>query len=176
MLSSSQFATLHGKVTGKDGGFTVDTKTGEYPDSGIMVSLPGHEETAPTTKTTPDSIRDYASRKASELGKPGNYMGGWRAQTNQGDDVYLDVNTRFDNQVDARRATMDRNQIGNFDLGSFKETINPFHPLSGTADPQFGGIGPDTPENREWWATAPKRTQSRTKRRNGLLGPGPDFQ
>ena len=174
MLNRRQFQILSQEVKAPEGGFTIDINTGRRPDSGTSVSLPGHEKAMPAAQATPGAIKGYTKANAKVLTQPGNHLGGWNESPASGPEAFLDVSTVIPDEVDARRAIMDRNQIAGFNLDSVESVYNPFHPRTGEADAQFGGIGPDNSENREFWATSPNRRPA-NRGRNGMLGPGKDF-
>jgi hypothetical protein len=174
MLNGKQFDDLSTSLN-ENGGFTMNVNTKRPPTEGYSVSLPGFEQKVPSPASGKD-IQTYANKHAQTLHNvPQAHLGGWRAETNTGTDDYLDISTVFPpaRESSARKATMSRDQIGMFDLGHFDEILNPFHPKAGSADTHFGGVGPDLPEHRTWWAEG-KRMPDRSGR-NQVDKPGADF-
>lgn len=89
MLSGRQFREFTNNV--RSTGDTVHVGTGERPQTGYMVALPGREVRHPLGKFDLPDVTKYVAHHASELDAPDQYLGGW-AQHGQ---AYLDVSRRY---------------------------------------------------------------------------------
>lgn len=180
-LSTNQFKEIHGKLA-SDGGFTVDPRTGDAVTSGISVAPMDNERVLAPGQSSPASIQSYH-------GEPGNQerfdrakatkLGGWRGP--DGSD-YLDTPTVHPHTpgggglARARKQMVLSDQIAAFDLDSFDELPNPFHPggreMQGKEPHELAGgsrEGMSTEKRRkqaEWraqqpevqsWVNAPRR-------------------
>lgn len=104
-LNEDQFGKVRENTLA--GGDTVNTRTGERPTKGYMVSDEGSEARVKAESLTTEKVVRHAVRHHDVLhGDPEAYMGTWRdAQyTDKGemvprptDTVYLDVSRRYDN-------------------------------------------------------------------------------
>lgn len=74
MLSAHQFHELAGQLR-KTGGFTIDTKTGTQPSSGVSVAVPGQEHIV--VNATGGAIAGYIGQHHEALALPGAHLGGW---------------------------------------------------------------------------------------------------
>lgn len=93
-LNDIQFRDMHNKLN-TEGGFSAHVQTGESPESGYMVSLPNQEKLIPSSDTTPDHIKDYATN--AKVGNPAHkYIGGWRGAAGGTHDA-LDVSINVPN-------------------------------------------------------------------------------
>ena len=143
MLSEGQFGDFSQRIQTPGGGFTVNTKTGLEPTSGISVGVAGHESKGPASDVTSGSIRSYVTDKQKALEQhPQRHLGGWEDQG----EGYLDVskvhNDTSVGRVKSRIAMMRNSQIAAYDIGAGATITNPFHPAN---------VGPDmtAPTDRE---------------------------
>lgn len=120
----------------KEGGYTVDLKTGQEPTTGTMVSIPGHEEPVPMEKLNPKSVTAYgeAPENKALLGKEGMYLGTWRSDADKsiGDAGYLDISQNFPDTAEgakeARKAAMEGSQWGLYNIDRGLTEHNIAHP------------------------------------------------
>jgi len=84
----------------KDGGFSIDVKTGHSPKSGFMVSIyPEREQKSHILSFTQHDLNQYIVANLDILLQNGAFLGGWHDPAD--DTVYLDVSVKSDNLVDA---------------------------------------------------------------------------
>lgn len=99
-----------------DGGFSVDSQTGEDARAGFAVAVhPEHERVV----TSPVGVADliaYLVDVAHVLALPGRVFGGWRDP--QTDTVYLDVSAIVSDYSDAVSLARKANQVAVFDLAA----------------------------------------------------------
>lgn len=129
-LTSDQFKGLSGRLA-TDGGFTVNPVTGHDITSGISVAPFGNEHKAPVGMMSPAAIAGYhAANTERWTGARNASLGGWRSD----DADYLDTPTVYKNtpqgQSAARKNMVLSSQEAGFDLDSFQEVLNPFHPTT----------------------------------------------
>lgn len=109
------------------GGFTIDPNTGADIPQGVSVAPHGNERQIPADQTTSGDLQNYVVRNAARF-RTGDAFGGWH---NQGTD-FLDTPRVYPDQPsgheDARAAMVKNRQLAGFDLGTFTEQPNPFHP------------------------------------------------
>lgn len=127
MLSSVQFGHLHRQLA-QQGGFTINTRTGEQPTHGVMVADAAHERVVPSRGTTAGTIERYAHDKAAPLAQQGAHLGAWR---NEGDGSdYFDVSHRVENgtaPLAVHAAMIKHDQQAAYDIGAGTEIPNPYH-------------------------------------------------
>jgi len=105
-------------VVRNPGGFSVKPVNGQQPESGYMVSIPGHtqivSEAALRGPQGRDIISQYANEHAGVLRDPKAHIGGWTDK--ESGKTYLDVSHRYDNKGDAVKAGKAHNQIAIWDV------------------------------------------------------------
>lgn len=157
MISKDQFGEIHALLKSQ-GGFTVNPGTGEAITEGISVAPAANELKLRGKESTPEAVAGYHAANAERFGR-GASMGGWR---NKGTD-YLDTPTIYPNTPGgvsrSRRQMLASDQIASFNLSTFSESFNPYHPENRTGDI----VAHDTPEQRQTWAEMPRRV-GRTER------------
>jgi len=150
-LSKKQFQETHGKLASQ-GGFTINPGTGESVTEGISVAPAGNERQLRGKESTPEALAAYHAENTERFGR-GASLGGWR---NKGTD-YLDTPTVYPNTPGgvsrSRRQMLASSQIASFNLSTFTESFNPYHPENRTGDI----VAHDTPEQRETWQEMPRR-------------------
>lgn len=97
MLNGQQFQEFVSNV--RAGGDTVHAETGERPETGVMVSIPGRERRYGISSFDAPEATAYAGAHARELADPDQYLGGWRRQEAEqptdADQAVLDVSRRY---------------------------------------------------------------------------------
>jgi hypothetical protein len=150
----------------EDGGFTLNPRTGEKLDSGVMVSLGGMEQRHSLASVNHLDFANYVNSPGhlDALTRRGRHMGGWvssmgTTKLNEEPriqrDLVMDVSRRFnptpEGRTSARREAVANNQEAIFDLGSFNAEVNPLHPknlaaghelVPGTAEHYMNNPGP----------------------------------
>lgn len=137
-ISPEQFKDIHSRL-GTDGGFTVNARTGKAITSGISVAPFGNERRVPVESSTPDVLAEYhaQNQSAGRFGGPeavgtrfqgSASLGGWRSES----DDFFDTPTVYKNtpagNAAARRQMVHSRQEAGFNLDTFEEIPNPFHP------------------------------------------------
>lgn len=101
----------------KDGGFSIDVKTGQTPQSGFMVSIyPEREEKQHILTFDTNTLNRYIVDNIDLLLQPGAYLGGWHDPAD--DTVYLDVSVKTDNLVDAVLMARKHGQLAIYDIAN----------------------------------------------------------
>lgn len=90
-LSDDQFKELHKQLKSKSGGFSVNVATGESPQEGYMVSLPGSESSVRSLHVSPAHIKEYVDRHGAALAQDERYLGGWNNKNARPRMSYFDV-------------------------------------------------------------------------------------
>lgn len=119
-------------------GFSYDPVTGQSPESGYMVSLPGHTKAFPYTPGDKESrqalvnnLADFVEENEAVLQDKSFYIGGW---FNEDDGkFYLDISERVEDRYEAEALGAERNQIAIWDVVEADDI-----PTGGTGQP-----GPD---------------------------------
>jgi hypothetical protein len=145
---------MHQELTGPQGGFSANVRTGQAPQRGWMVSQAGTEERRPMSQTSPADIQSYAVRHKSVLRKAG-YAGGWAGPKNE---AYLDASRRYPGTTEgflrAGRAMERHQQKGIYNVGTQQTYTS--QKRSGKSYPEFLD-SPEDLENRQIhqaWATS----------------------
>jgi hypothetical protein len=105
-----------------DFGTTIRHYPGDAPDSGIMVSLPGTEDSeTPMGRVHPNDIRDYVEKHKDLINEdPDNFYGAWAAPRDDRPDgnmhLYQDISRNYDDPWEAARSALSTDQIGVYDL------------------------------------------------------------
>lgn len=106
------------------GGFTVADKIGDAPTKGFMVSQDKTtEEKHPYQDVikNPEILDDYYRKHQAAIQQPSNYFGAWHAKDDDGNDqVYLDVPTHTNHEMDANDKGHAAQQLAYFDLNEGK--------------------------------------------------------
>jgi len=148
----------------EEGGFTINPRTGNVLDSGVMVSIKGHEQRHLLNSVGHKQFADYINSPDTliALTKVGSNLGGWvstridETQTPAAQkELVLDVSRRFNptefGRRQARRNAYRNQQEAIYDIASNKTEINPLHPtrpapglelVPGTAESFLSGTGP----------------------------------
>lgn len=92
-------------------GFSINVQ-GETPTCGYMVALAGFERIVDASAGTWFNILRYAQDYASELVKPGVYLGGWTSNGR----LYLDVSECIVDVRKAKIAGLKRSQLAIWDV------------------------------------------------------------
>ena len=107
----------------KEGGVTVDIRSGDMPSTGYAVALrKGTETKRPLGAVTEGWIRKFIADHKDEIDDPENYFGGWVEEVDGEPYAFLDVSEVFSDRAEAEKAGREREQIGIFDFEAF-ETI-----------------------------------------------------
>lgn len=126
MLNDDQFREIHGKLA-SDGGFTVNPHSGEPVTSGISVAPRGNERKTLIVDSTPELLKAYHGENTARF-RQGASLGGWRSE----DSDYFDTPTVYPatpaGHSDSRQQMVRAGQEASFNLDSFTEEFNPFHP------------------------------------------------
>jgi hypothetical protein len=117
-LSPAVLATIQNNP----GGFSITPK-GQQPESGYMVSIPGHTQIVNEADLagphSQDIMNKYASDHADALSRTGAHIGGW---TNKDEGkTYLDVSQNIKNKNAAVNVGTKRNQIAIWDVKKSRE-------------------------------------------------------
>lgn len=180
-ISNAQFGALVGRLRDPEqGGFTVNPNTGSDVESGISVAPYGNERQIKAEETTGDDVRKYAVANTSRF-RRGAALGGW---TNEGVD-YLDTPTVYPDEPSghrgARTAMVQNRQLAGFDLGTFTEQPNVFHPEmrrqigmgqheiadAAMRNPQFALNQPEV----QAWTQMPRRSWAALRDHAGTANP-----
>jgi hypothetical protein len=166
-------AALAGKLSDPEqGGFTVNPRTGEDVTSGISVAP--RENEAKFRPASPGDIDGYAAANHGRFDKSSATMlGGWRGPDNTD---YLDTPTVHPKtpggggEARARSQMVMSHQIAGFDLDTFEEKHNPFHPVGRQE------MGKESHELAD--AAQPKEgeSMSRAKARSAWVAKQPETQ
>ncbi len=170
LMSDEQFAVTHAKLASQ-GGFTVNPRTGADVTSGISVAPRENEHRDPISESTASTLKTYATRNTSrwtnvtdDAGKVtathNASLGGWRSDSQ---DV-LDTPTVYRNtpggQSAARKNMVLSEQEAGFDLDSFQEIHNPFHPKGreamGMEGHELANLGTGSRARSEWQLQQPE--------------------
>jgi hypothetical protein len=101
-LSNSQFSKLHADLMDpNEGGFSINTRTGQSPTAGYMVGVPGYEQQVPSSEVTPQHLKDYATSHRSRLSERGAHFGGWN--DSDSGQVSLDVSENITGKASVER-------------------------------------------------------------------------
>ena len=120
--------------TREQGGYTVQPKSGEVPETGLMMGMFGNEDmftsgpykgisknTVLDKDLTAPDVEEFYGRHASRFNDPNTYAGAWKdMETSK---TYMDVSKRFDPD-DIRKATKfgeRTGQIAGYDIGKGEE-------------------------------------------------------
>jgi hypothetical protein len=99
----------------KDGGFSIDVKTGQSPQSGFMVSIyPEREQKEHILTFSATTLNQYITDNIDLLLQSGAFLGGWHDPDD--DTVYLDVSVKTDNLVDAVLMARKHGQLAIYDI------------------------------------------------------------
>jgi hypothetical protein len=102
-------------VSVRDGGFSVDPRTGDDVTGGYAVAVhPECEEIF--AQVTPVGVWGYMERHAETLALPGRVMGGW-CDPSDGR-VYLDVSILVEDRDEAIKLAVDHDQLAIFDFAA----------------------------------------------------------
>lgn len=123
------------------GGFTIDARTGDVQETGVMVALGGFEQRHLLNTVGHKEFADYINSPGhlNALTVTGRHLGGWvsnRIDLEQTPSVQkelvLDVSRRFtptaSGRVKARRFAHKNKQEAIFNLESLDTEVNPLHP------------------------------------------------
>jgi hypothetical protein len=145
-LSDGQFRDLTKRLRigrGKGGGFSISAATGNEPQVGYMVSLPGMEQQIRSQNLAPAHLKQFVAQHADTLHEDHNYFGGWNprgnpAHTETSLDVSRNIAPKQDvadeygdavAEIDARTSAEDLmvawDQEAAYDLGRDDEILNP---------------------------------------------------
>jgi len=91
---------------------------GTKPSGGLMVSIPGHEETPDIQEVlgSPHRLQHYMTDHMHALTRPGSYFGGWYDKQDKKQPVYLDTTTNTNDLVDAVSKGKQWNQQAVYDI------------------------------------------------------------
>lgn len=98
-------------------GFSVKPRTGQMPQAGYMVSIPGHTQVIKSA--TPELVAQYAKTHADALQDPRAHIGGWTDKASGL--TYLDVSHNIRNKSAAIKAGQAHNQIAIWDVKHSRE-------------------------------------------------------
>jgi len=104
-----------------EGGFSIHDPTGEWPESGVMVSRVGSERSV-SGVASPEQIGHYRQDYAGTLSEPGVYFGGWKSGEGEGVRTDLDHsdNLPAGQSGAAHEEARRRGQEATFDLDRMK--------------------------------------------------------
>jgi hypothetical protein len=132
-LQRAQFDALAERANANPGGFSINTKTGREPKSGIMVAQAGTERRL-SHPTTGSHLDEYAKDYDEPLSATGGHLGTWHPK--DGLKVDADVSTRFPQR--RRRAAMKETvmnkQKAAYDINADDEIKNPVHPANASVE------------------------------------------
>jgi hypothetical protein len=126
-----------------NGGFTVNPTSLEPITKGISVAPFGNERKLPVSESSPEALEEYHGENTDRFAR-GASLGGWRsADTNTGaESDYYDTPTVYPETpggiTRSRRQMVLSRQEAAFNLRTFDEIFNPFHPV-GRQKGQFSG-------------------------------------
>lgn len=103
----------------KQGGFTYQPITHIHPDTGKMVSRPGHEKQFKGMATALQ-IKAYLDANAVEFKDPDAYAGGWFNPEDK--TTYLDISERYETDAEAKQASIEAKQEAYYDLATGETT------------------------------------------------------
>jgi hypothetical protein len=135
---------LTDKVT-TSGGFTYDPKTSTYAEHGFAVAVPGNSKIIAgkdwaDRATAVNAILEYLDEHEEEFyANPRLRIGGWH--DTEHDEVVLDLSEIFEDQIEAMKAGVDRDEQAIFDLDTSTEI--PTGGTGGRAD--YLGLSSDVP-------------------------------
>ena len=121
----SDYNALVERLAQPDGGFTYQPVTDEMPTRGFAMSpYPDRSFAKPVGEITPDDIIDFAEKNADLLLSDNHFMGAWHDPASG--KVFLDVSMVLDDEAEASRVAVEKDQIAYFDLENMRAvTVNP---------------------------------------------------
>lgn len=114
-LSTAGIAAQRFKTSG---GFSLRLN-GKEPPGGIMVAMPGTEETFPAKEMTLAKLRDYMDRHREVIQLSHHYFGGWLDRSSG--TVYLDISRNVKGLEKAKKLGKDWGQLAVFDIDKAKK-------------------------------------------------------
>lgn len=107
--------------TMKQGGYSVDPRTGDIPKSGYMVGVQD-EKGVPIKKASGQDIESFETANKTVLDEKGNFVGTWIDDNK----LKMDISQRFDDKTEALKAGYKGKQDAIFDLGQMEDIKLPF--------------------------------------------------
>ena len=122
-LSREQFKHLAERLNAPNGGFSINTVTGEEPTDGYMVSQSGTEGTI-EGKADHQHLEDYATVHSHTLEHPSGtrYFGGWHNMDNH--HKVLNVSRNFADKNEATREMLRQDEDAMYDVKKNDEVPN----------------------------------------------------
>ena len=117
----------------EEGGFTVNPRTGDRPETGVFVSVKGHEEKHELESFGKEQVSEYINSpdNLAQLTRTRNLVGGW----GEDGEAYLDVSRTFPETggpgggfTRSRTFAKLNDQIAFFQRSNWTTEYNPNHP------------------------------------------------
>jgi hypothetical protein len=107
------------RQTDLTGGATVSVTTGQSPDSGYAVSLPGFEYSVQswTKRSNEALVFAYVDKYRAKLAQPGHYLGSWVHDGR----LYLDITRVIPELAQAIKLGREGNQLAIYDIRNERE-------------------------------------------------------